>query len=193
MREEGSQAGLWEVDQHATGHLGRENARVLNSRVEIHSWDKNSCENKPGLRRKWLRGSAPKAEAEVGICLWGEGMRRGGGLMPEPFLVFLGGVDTLTMLLQGRGWILSRKWKEEKVCRCREAGVDRLWSVIWAGAELPNTAPRGMSIVRLCCSKTTPPRGFKGWRCTKTKGVPRVGGEGAQALSFHTEKNLIAV
>ena len=41
-------------------------------------------------------------------------MRQGGGFVPKPFLVFLGGVDMLTMLLQRRGQILSRKGKEER-------------------------------------------------------------------------------
>lgn len=57
------------MTQEAAGHFGWENAKFLSSLWEISSWGKAFCKNKPGLQRKWLHGSAPKAEAEAGICL----------------------------------------------------------------------------------------------------------------------------
>lgn len=59
----------------------------------------------------------------------GRGMRKV-QILPKPSLVSLGGVEVLIMLMQGRGGILSRKGKEERVCGCGAAAKDRLWSIM---------------------------------------------------------------
>lgn len=111
----------WPLGGEPTGSRapGRGNAKLLNSLLEIHSWGKTPAKISLGSKED-DSGSVSKPKAEAGICLPAACMEKawskGGGLVSKPFLVFLGGVNTLTVLLQRRVQILSRRGKEERVC-----------------------------------------------------------------------------